>query len=178
MSRTILAWHFVGDKLRNDDPVPKDGETLEYKGELILCASGLHASRRIIDALTYAPGDTICRVRCGCEILHDTDKFVCSKRTILWRVDGQGLLRRFACEQALSVAHLWDMPDLVRQYLTTQDESIRAAAWAAARAAGAAWDAAWAAARDAARAAAWAAAWDAASKALTKLVMEAHKNEH
>jgi hypothetical protein len=40
------------------------------------------------------------------------------------------------------------MPDIVRDYLTTLDETYRDAAWAAARAA--AWDAARAAARDAA----------------------------
>ena len=37
-----------------------------------------------------------------------------------------------ACQQALSVAHLWNMPRIVREYLETQDESKRAAACAAA----------------------------------------------
>jgi hypothetical protein len=32
---------------------------------------------------------------------------------------------KLACDFALSVAHLWDMPPIVRQYLETQDESIR-----------------------------------------------------
>jgi hypothetical protein len=172
MSKPVLAWHFAGDKLRNGGPIPKDGETLEYNGELLLCVSGLHASRRIIDALFYAPGNTICRVRCSGKIIHDADKLVCSKRTILWRVDGKKTLRRFACDQALSVAHLWDIPNLVRQYLTTQDDSIRPAARYAA----------WYSARAADRYAAWysarAAAWAAASKALTKLVTKAHKDEH
>jgi hypothetical protein len=78
-------------------------------------------------------------------------------------VDGyEKEIRKLACDYALTVAHLWDMPDIVRQYLTTQDEKIRDAARAAAWAArAAAWDAAWAAAW-AARDAAWAAAWDAA----------------
>jgi len=26
----IEAWHFVGEKLRNGDPVPEDGEWLEW----------------------------------------------------------------------------------------------------------------------------------------------------
>ena len=30
--KSILAWHFVGAKLRNGDPVPPDGEWLEWKG--------------------------------------------------------------------------------------------------------------------------------------------------
>ena len=102
-------------------------------------------------------------------------------------VDGQNdVIRKLACDFALDVAHFWDMPTLVRDYLTTQNESIRAAAGAAAaeaaeeaaRAARAAAGAAWAAgaaaraagaaagaARAAARAAAWAAAWAAAGAA-------------
>lgn len=45
------------------------------------------------------------------------------------------VIRKLACDYALAVAHLWDMPEVVRTYLTTQDESLRAAARAAARAA-------------------------------------------
>lgn len=47
-------------------------------------------------------------------------------------------MRAFACWCALTVAHLWDMPVIVREYLETQDESKRAAARAAAWAAAAA----------------------------------------
>jgi len=66
----------------------------------------------------------------------------------LQAVDGHDTeIRKLACDFALSVAHLWDMPDVARQYLETQDEEIRAAAWAAI-------DASWV---PAARAAAWAA---------------------
>ena len=72
-------------------------------------------------------------------------------------------MRRFARLAALDVAHLWDMPAIVREYLETGDETKRAAALDAAL------DAAWAAAlaaRNAARAAEAAeAAWDAARAA-------------
>ena len=54
------------------------------------------------------------------------------------------VIRKLACDYALSVSHLWYMPEVVRAYLVTQNESLRAAARAAARAA---WAAAWAAAR-------------------------------
>jgi len=37
-------------------------------------------------------------------------------------------IRQLACDFALEVADLWDMPALVREYLTTRNESIRAAA--------------------------------------------------
>ncbi len=190
----VLAWHFVADTLRDGSPVPSDGDILKHDGPLVMCETGLHASQRIIDALKYAPGHTICRVRLwGSECQEHDDKLVGNARKILWRIDGEKLLRKFACDCALDVAHLWDMPPKVRDYLETQEESKRDAAWAAARAArdaaenaaraaagaaaraaardatwAAAWAAAWAArdaARDAARAATWAAAWAAAGDA-------------
>jgi hypothetical protein len=162
----MRAWHFVGDTLRDGRPVPADGVKLVHDGQLIICGSGLHASLRPAHALEYAPGSTLCLVECGGEIIHQSDKLVCSERTIIARMDATELLRYFARQQALSVVHLWDAPDVVLDYLMGDD-----AAWAAAR--GAAWDAAWDAARgaawDAARAAArdaaWGAAWDAARAA-------------
>ncbi|RWG33993.1 hypothetical protein [Mesorhizobium sp.] len=155
----IAAWHFTGKTLRDGRPIPADGEWLIHDGpEVVMCETGLHASRRIIDALQYAPGPTVCRVTCR-RIVDENknDKLVCWERRIDWRIENSDeLLRSFARKAALSVIHLWDAPAIVKQYLETGDESIRDAAWAAAR------DAAWAAARDAARDAAWAAAWDAA----------------
>jgi hypothetical protein len=50
-------------------------------------------------------------------------------------VEGQDQkIRKLACDFALSVAHLWDMPKIVRQYLETQNEDIRKEAYAAAAA--------------------------------------------
>jgi hypothetical protein len=159
----MRAWHFVGDTLRDGRPVPADGEVLVHKGPLKLCASGLHASKNILDALQYAPGSIICRVEVGGEIIRDNDKLVCTERTILWRASVEQVLRKFARMCALDVMHLWDAPEIVVRYLKTGDESIRAAArdaaWDAARAADRAAD------RAAARDAAWAAAWDAARAA-------------
>ncbi len=153
----IKAWHFVGDKLRDGCPIPKDGVWLEYCGHLKMCVSGLHASKDPFDALQYAPGSTLCKVECAGTIIEGDDKLVCSKRRIVARMDFEEPLRYFARMQALSVIHLYDAPDVVLDYLMTGDKSLRAAAWAAAR------DAAWDAANAAARAAASAAAWDAAN---------------
>lgn len=190
-----LAWHFVGDRLRDGRPIPEDGVTLVHDGPLVLCQSGLHASINLEDALCYAPGNTICRVRVGGKIIHDTDKLVASERTILWRLDAEDVMRKFARQQALSVAHLWNMPDVVREYLKTGDPDLgdaasdaartaarnaamrtatvagRAAVCAAARTAACAVAkaAAWAAARAAAEDAAWA----AANEHLTAMVYEA-----
>ena len=124
----MKAWHFVGEKLRDGRPVPPDGEKLTYDGPLVMCESGLHASIKIIDALGFAPGEVICRVECGGEIVTSDDKLICSERTILWRVDGGSLLREFARWCASQVIHLWDAPDVVKRYLETGDESLRAAA--------------------------------------------------
>ena len=164
----MKAWHFTnGNKLRDGSPLPADGELLKHEEDVAICESGLHASRRIIDALQYAPGNTICRVECGVVVDKHEDKFVCRERTILWRINGDKLLKLFARKCALDVSHLWDMPKIVEKYLTTGDEDIRAAARDAAGAAAgdAARDAAGAAARDAAGAAAGDAARSAARSA-------------
>lgn len=170
-------WHFAtvaeDGKSRlgyNDGREVVVGETLRVEGEPSLCEHGLHASKRLFDALGYAPSSnlSLCRVTLGGTVKHDSDKSVGNERTVIAMLSPEAtekLLRDFARWCALQVIHLWDAPDVVRQYLETGDESLRAAAWAAA------WDAAWAAARDAARAAeaaaraAEAAAWDAAEAA-------------
>ena len=166
----MRAWHFTdGDKLRDGRSLPKDGELLKHKGPVNICGSGLHASKRLIDALGYSPGSTICRVKCGDIIETQGDKLVCRERTILWRVDGENVLKRFARKCALDVAHLWDMPDIVRQYLDTGDEDIRSAASRAAS------RAAYGAAYSAAYWAAFSAASSAAYRRLTTMVIAEHK---
>jgi hypothetical protein len=158
----VIAYHFCGETLRDGSPIPPDGEWLVHDGPVEICETGLHASKHPFDALRYAPGATLCLVECEGVVTEQEDKFVCRRRKIVKRLDATELLRKFARDCALSVIHLWDPPPVVRQYLETGDESLRAVAWDVARAAAwaaAAWAAAaWAAARDAARAAAWDAA--------------------
>ena len=137
----IRAYHFTGDKLRNGDPIPPLGEPLVHKGDIVPCKSGLHASIHPLDALEFAPGLILHLVDLEGEIVQHDDKLVGRKRTIIATVDVTELLREFARWCALSVIHLWDAPDIVRQYLETGDEKLRYAAR----------DAAWDAARDAAR---------------------------
>ena len=111
--------------------------------------------------MRYAPGSTLCLVEC--EDIRDEhdDKFVCTRRKIIKRVDMAEQLRCFARECALSVIHLWDAPDVVVQYLRTGDEKYRAAARAAAAAAAATAVADWGAAAAAAATATAAADWGA-----------------
>jgi hypothetical protein len=173
MSEKMKGWHF----LREDGCLQysphtrvKVGQTLTYEGPLYLCESGLHASRNILDALTYAPGPILCRVELSGVIVHGNDKTVAQQRTVFAMADATELLRSFARAAALSVVHLWDAHDVVMRYLLTGDEGIRAAARAAA------WDAAWTAARDAAWNVAWtaarAAAWTAARIELNAVLTE------
>ena len=158
-----LAWHFVGATLRDGSPIPPDGKWLVFDGKCVMCESGLHASRNPFDALQFAPGATLCLVQIDGIEGEQSDKIVCRRRKIIARMDATELCRYFAAQAALSVAHLWDAPDVVLDFLMTGDESLRVAAGVAAR--DAARDAAWHAARDAAWDAARVAAWDAARDA-------------
>jgi hypothetical protein len=129
-SKSVLAWHFVNGSLRDGRSVPADGVELIHTGQVEMCRSGLHASVRLIDALEFAPGSTICRVRMGDVVQQDADKLVARSRTILWRVDGEPVLREFARDCALDVLHLWATPaipniDVVVEYLLTGDELLR-----------------------------------------------------
>lgn len=175
---TVLAWHFTGDKLRDGRPLPADGETLRHDGPLVMCRSGFHASERMIDALAYAPGPVVWRVRCGVGIERETDKILCTdkllcrERTGLWHYDATEVLGVGARQFAMDVAHLWDMPPIVRRYLEMGDQIIREAARIAAWVA---WDAALQASARGAAMAAWNAAapeasvratWDAARNAV------------
>ena len=170
-------WFSGGDTLPHGDNRPiVIGERIGVKGKLVICQNALHGSFDPFDALQYAPGPYLHKVLFSGARIEESDKLGSRYRTVLARRDATSMLRQFACEQALSVIHLWDAPAIVRDYLETRDESKRIAAWEAAAEAAAwaaaAWDAAWdaaaraaawaAAARDAA---AWAAAWAAARDA-------------
>ena len=178
MSKTIRAWHFVGDTLRDGSPVPADGVRLVHTRDVIPCASGLHASEHPFDALQYAPGPVLCLVECGGIIKEHgspvVDKLACSERTIIARMDATPLLRWFARMQALSVARLLgDAPaDVVLDWLMTGDEAIRASA----RARASAWDSAWDSARASARASARDSARDSARADFAALVHEAFED--
>ena len=158
--RGVLGWHFLAEDRRlqfGTREVVEAGKTYMAEGPLKMCQNGVHASRRAVDALQYAPGPVVCRVRLSGEIQHDTDKSVARHRTVLWIADATAILHEFALvcgHEALGyrdAAHgdvdsrSWAVLDIKAKWLrgeATDDEL----AWAA-RAAEAAW-AAEAAARD------------------------------
>lgn len=183
--KTILAWHFTNGTLRDGEPLPPIGQWLEHTGPVIPCKSGLHASLHPFDALQYAPGPWLHRVRLEGDLTphgDPVDKYAGRRRKIIATINAEKLLRDFARWNARQVLHLWDAPKVVKDYLRTGDEKIRDAAWAAAKEVSlsvlaypppdASWSAAWAAmalpcsaARATVRYASSAAARDATAKA-------------
>ena len=192
--RTWTGWHFLaeGKKLRNGDG--RDVIVGEWMAARMparyptptLCESGMHASKRVIDALQYALSPMLCRVELRGQIVDGEDKSTAMERRVLWMADVDKTLRLFAiwcAERAIETAEkLSGLTDsdkaalaagrecnrINRLYLDGQaSAAARDAASAAARGAAsvAARDAAWGAARGAASAAAWGAAWGAARDA-------------
>src|SRR3990172_3699057 len=102
-----LGWHFLPEDKRlryGTREVVEVGRPVKVAGKLALCEWGLHASRRAIDALAYAPMDSAklyaCRVRLGGELIESQDKAVASEREVLWMVDATKALHLFACRVA------------------------------------------------------------------------------
>jgi len=190
MNTEIEAWHFLpSDRRLMYEPhtFVYPGVTLKTEQPPVLCECGFHASRRLIDALYYAPGPMLCRVKIGGKIIEDYDKLVGTERTVLWMANADEMLFQFAQFQALSIIDKWDAPEVVKQFLKTGNPLLRSAAWSAASSAieSTAWSAAWNAARSAARSAAritawsaadsaaWSAAWSAAESAASSAIKSA-----
>ena len=175
----MRAYYFSNKdkKLRyGDGRQIRKGRTHKVKGKPVLCGHGLHASKRAIDALDYAPDCYLWVVELGGDIIEGDDKVVATERTYVDGFDAEDLLREFARKQALiNIEKIYEYCskedyDLIVEYLETGSEDIRSAAesaaWSARSAAmSAAESAASSAARAAARAAAMSAAESAASSA-------------
>ena len=176
----MLAWHFLReDKKLNYPPhtLVEAGETYTAEGDLKLCANGMHASVRAIDALKYAPGAIVCRVELSGGMLEDTDKLCSRHRKVLWMADATNTLHEFACwcaEQALLKereagrepdARSWAAVEAKRKWLKGEitDEELYAAQYAA-------WDATRSAAWSAAESAAWSATRSAQNEQLEKML--------
>lgn len=165
MTQTMLGWHFLAKDRRlrfGSQEVVEAGRTYTAEGPLEMCQNGMHACRRALDALTYAPGPVVCRVRLSGELLDNTDKSVARARTILWMADATSLLHEFALSVAIDTL-CWR---------EAQGETVDPRSWTAlsvkarwVRGQAAARAAVWAATETAAKAAIWAAAETAAETA-------------
>lgn len=125
-----IAWWFASEpKLPNGDDRPVSiGETHKISGKLAICRNALHWSREPFDALQYARGPLLYKVRPIGQIIEENDKGCSRGRTYLDMRNVTEMLRAFALSEALNATHLWDCPPAVRQYLETGDETIRVAA--------------------------------------------------
>jgi hypothetical protein len=177
-----LYWHFAPDNRKtrySNEPIIV-GQTLKVKPPVELCERGLHASKRAIDALQYAPGAYVCIVTLSGQVEHGNDKSVASERTVIAAADATNLLFRFAIDCAARAMERcgWEHEDSWNALAIRAahmeglaDDADLSAAWSAAESAAwsAAWSAAesaaWSAAESAARAAARAAARSAARSA-------------
>ena len=174
-----LAWHFTdGMKLRDGTPL----EVREYRYERFveMCLSGYHWSRDPLDALKYAPGFTLSRVRVDEIVQEDEDKGVSRVREVLEIHDVRDVILLWAADVAEHAVHRYytgdsDAPqkaiDTVRKHVqgTATSEECADAANAAADA-----YAADAAAYTAAHAAAYAVvAANAAANAATNVAANA-----
>src|SRR3990167_1478978 len=149
--KQLTGWHFLpGDKrLRyGTKEIVRIGKTIEVEGPLALCKNGLHASRRAIDALIYAPHTSrlyICRVVLSGKIVEGEDKAVATRRKVIAMADCTETLHEFAClvaedalrkygngdsrsQEAINVKRKW----LKGAATNTQLEVASWAAWAAA----------------------------------------------
>jgi hypothetical protein len=83
------VWHFSNGKLSNDrDDKIEPGLSLACNPDGIeLCVYGFHGSKRITDALGYAPGSVLSYCEVGGEIIESDDKIVASIRRHLIVVD-------------------------------------------------------------------------------------------
>ena len=199
MTDRWLGWHFLSADRRlrwgsRSREVVEAGQTYRAEGPLALCANGMHASTRELDALIYAPGPVVCRVELLGERLDGGDKSCARERRVLWIADATAGLHAFACAVAMDALHLteargarvdprsWVAIETKRRWLRGEatDAELHAA-WSAARSAAlsaalSAESAAQSAAQSAARSAAWSAesaarsaaqsaAWSAAQSA-------------
>lgn len=94
-------------KSNNGDHAWEIGEWYTHKGMLILCESGFHCSKKIIDAFSYVRGDVVARVEYEGKTKSDHDKLVCQKMRIvdarLWKKEDSVELAIFSAEQVIDI---------------------------------------------------------------------------
>ena len=130
----MIGYHFTSATLRDGRPIPPVGEWLEHDGPVVPCVSGLHASEHPFDALQYAPGPMLHQVELEGDLIshgEPVDKWCGRRRRIIASIDATDVLRAFARQCAMEVIDQWAAPPVVREYLETGNESLRAAAGAA-----------------------------------------------
>ena len=167
----IRAWHFLPDNGRiqnRDGRTVEVGKTYSCDGPLVICENGMHASRRLIDALKYAPGSVVCEVEVWGDVIETGDKLCGRHRKVLRMADATETLHRFACEVASRSLENAGITDK-RSWAAIETKLLWLDGKATDEELSAAWPTAWSTAISAAIAAAWstaiAAAWSTAISA-------------
>lgn len=98
----VQGWWFsrTNNKLRyGDNRVAAIGRKHKIKGYPILCERGFHASTNILDAIQYAPGPILWKVKISGEIISSTDKMVGTQREYTHRIDITDILNNYINEK-------------------------------------------------------------------------------
>ena len=163
MEKKILAWHFLTDDrmLAHQTPPMEVAPGYIYgepNGDIIICERGMHASRRVYDALGFAQGSQLCRVRVWGDVQEQNDKIVGRYREVLAIRDVASELRLWGCwcvrntpitggktvwdlltdvrsRNAIEVAERFTRGEVTREELDAAWAAATAAAWAACAAA-------------------------------------------
>lgn len=143
MSKEVIGYFFspVDCKLRHGD-----GRLIGLSKQhsvnkpVVICHNGLHASIRPLDALKYAPGPVLWKVKLSGELVEEDDKIAAEHREYLGGgKDISEQLGKFGRDQALKLIDKWNCPSVVKEWLETGNVDLksaaRSAAWSAARSA-------------------------------------------
>ncbi len=185
----MKAWYFAPKNNRlkyGDNRLVRVGTTHTIDGFPETCVRGLHASERVIDALSYAETSILYRVELSGEMDKARDKVAAQSRKYLKRYDIESILFEFARKQALInideiKPYVGDKDyNLILEWLETGDKRIKSAARSAANYAAnyAARSAANYAANSAADSAADSAARSAAYSAADDLLIKMIENQY
>jgi len=106
----MKAWHFTYGWQVDDGTPLVVGKTYVYDGEPKLRQGGYHASVRLIDALDYSIyffGNVVSRVELGGKMHIGKDEVCAQRRTVLWAIEADEVLHRFALRCAEeAIAHV------------------------------------------------------------------------
>lgn len=112
---TKYYWHFVRPDKKlghNDGRKIRRGSLLKVDDldRLKLCSYGLHASKNVLDALSYCDwlNPILCKVKLGGKVIHGKDKSVASERKVIDYIDATKVMQQFALKVAKDVISIYE----------------------------------------------------------------------